>query len=66
MTDKEKIAILQKALVTITNYSTSEELQNSAEEEYGLPYKEVLEMAYDNIQGVAQVALNQVIQGNNE
>ncbi len=40
-------------------YQTPEQLRRSAERDYGLPYEEVLEMAYDNMQATAKRAIYQ-------
>lgn len=45
------------ALKIITNgYQTSTQLRKNAEKQYGLDFEEVIEMAYDNMQGVARQA----------
>ncbi len=40
------------------DYQTPEQLRRSAERDYGLPYEEVLEMAYDNMQATAKRAIH--------
>lgn len=49
------------ALRTIAKqYSTPETLRKRAEIQYGLSYGEILEMAYENIQGEAKVACHKI------
>lgn len=55
MNDKEKI--MYEALHAIRDAETSHQLK---QEEYGLPFEEALEMAYDNVKMVAGIALEQV------
>ena len=38
-------------------YQTPEQLRRNAEKQYGLPYEEVLEMSYDNMQAMARHAI---------
>ena len=45
------------ALRRITAYMSPDQLRRRAEKEYGLPYEEALEMAYENIQSEARVAI---------
>lgn len=45
------------ALKRITQYDSPERLRRTAEKQYGLDPAEVIEMAYDNIQGEARAAL---------
>lgn len=47
------------ALVRIANYQTSEKLRQNSENDYGLDYKDALEMAYENMQEDAKAALSQ-------
>jgi hypothetical protein len=44
----------------IAAYQTPERLRRSSEKEWGLPYDEALEMAYDNVLQEAKGALKQV------
>lgn len=63
MTDKQKQQFnrMLHALRKIARgYSTPGQLRRTAERDYGLPYCEVLEMAYDNIQQDAGNAVNGV------
>ena len=39
------------------DYQTPAELRRNAERQYGLPYEEVLEMAYENMQAEANHAI---------
>jgi hypothetical protein len=46
------------ALKTISrDYMSSDELRRKSEREYGLPFEEAMEMAYDNIQTLANAAI---------
>ena len=38
-------------------YASTDELKQDSEQDYGLPYEETLEMAYENIQQEAQAAI---------
>ena len=40
-----------------SDYQTSTQLRRNSERQYGLPFEEVIEMAYDNIQGIAKAAI---------
>ena len=51
-------AIYYNALRQIArDYMSSDELRRKAEKQYGLPFEEALEMAYDNIQADAAAAI---------
>lgn len=45
------------ALKRITKYMSPERLRARSEREYGLSFEEALEMAYDNIQGEAEIVV---------
>ena len=60
MTDKqkEKFNKLYDALKRISKvYETPNQLKRSCGNYYGLEYQEALEMAYENIQGEAKLAI---------
>jgi hypothetical protein len=46
-----------EALKRITQYQSLERMRRHAEKDWGLPFDEVLEMAYDNIQTEARNAI---------
>jgi hypothetical protein len=48
---------LYDALRNVTKYDTPRGLRRSAERHYGLPYEEVLEMAYENVLEEAKAAI---------
>lgn len=45
------------ALKRITEYATVEQLRRGAEKDYGLPFEEALEYAFENIKGEAEAAV---------
>lgn len=52
-------AVYFTALRTIAReYMTADELRRKASQEYGLPFEEALEMAYENMQAVAKAAIH--------
>ena len=58
MTDQEQFQQLYSAMQRITrDYMSPAELRRHAQHQYGLPYHEALEMAYENIQAEAKAAL---------
>ena len=48
------------ALKRIAAYQSPDRLRRSSEKDWGLPYAEALEMAYDNIQSDAKRAVHGV------
>lgn len=63
MTTEEKLQFnrMHATLHRIANdYSTSEELREESEEDFGLEFEEAIEMAYDNIQTDALFAIQGV------
>ena len=49
---------MRNALIAIAKgYDTPSKLRKNAERDYGLDYEDVLEMAYENIQQVALIAI---------
>lgn len=57
---EKQVAILRFALETIARYDSPERLRRASEKRYGLEYGEALEMAYENVQAEARVALRTV------
>lgn len=60
MNNKQAIKYNQMlgALKTIANsYQTTNQLRKSSKGKFGLDYEEALEMAYENIQNVAKMAI---------
>lgn len=56
-TQAKQFNTMLAALKVMTNgYQTTSQLRKNAEKQYGLDYEEVLEMAYENMQGVARQA----------
>ena len=54
----DRISRMYEALRRISkDYQSSEQLRRASEEEWGLPYEEALEMAYENIQNEARLAI---------
>jgi hypothetical protein len=51
---------LHAALKRIAAYQTPAQIRRSADRDYGLHYEEALEMAYDNIQHEAKLAIKGV------
>ena len=49
------------ALRRIAAFMSPEQLQKRGEKQFGLPYPEVLEAAYDNMQGEAKIALRRLV-----
>ena len=54
------IAKLYKALKTITQYETPDQLRRSSHKQWGLDYEEALGYAYENIQQTAKDAIKGV------
>ncbi len=57
MTDQEKLLKLHAALKRIASYQSTTSLHRNSQGEFGLPYEEALEMAYENIQHEAKAAI---------
>ena len=54
----DRISRMYEALRRISkDYQSSEQLRRASEEEWGLSYEEALEMAYENIQNEARMAI---------
>ena len=51
---------MRNALLRIKAYQSPGKLQRDSEKDWGLPYTEALEMAYENIQGEAASAVKGV------
>ncbi len=63
MTDLQKVQfnLMLKTLQKIAHeYLSPSELETYSEQEYGLPYEEALEMAYENIQHEARCAIDKL------
>lgn len=58
--ERETIERLVGALRRITAYDSPDKLRRSSEKQWGLPFEEAMEMAYDNIQQEARSALRGV------
>ena len=48
-------AALYTALKRITLYDSPERLRRASEKNWGVPFEEAIEMAYDNVQGEAKI-----------
>ena len=46
-----------EALKRITRYATVDQLRRGSEKDYGLPFEEALEYAYENIKNEAEAAI---------
>lgn len=54
----DRISRMYEALRRISrDYQSPDQLRRSAEKSWGLPYEEALEMAYENIQNEARMAI---------
>lgn len=53
-------AALYTALKRITLYDSPERLRRASEKNWGVPFEEAIEMAYDNVQGEAKIAIKGV------
>ena len=60
LTDAERVVILHAVLKRIASYQTPAQLQRGAQREYGLPYEEALEYAYENVLSEAKSAVKTV------
>lgn len=62
MTEKqrEQFNRMREALLRIKSYQSSERLLSKGEEDWGVSGTEALEMAYDNIQSEASIAVKRV------
>lgn len=56
MTEAQMRRCVDALRAIATNFTTAQ-LRRKAAQEYGLPYSEVLEMTYENIQQLARLAL---------
>jgi hypothetical protein len=54
---KQQFNIMLSTLHRIKAYDTTKYMRKNAEKYYGLDYEDVLEMAYENIQGEAKMGL---------
>jgi len=48
---------MRNALIEITKYQTPDKLRRDSEKDWGVDFEEAIEMAYENIQGIAKYAV---------
>lgn len=57
MAEIDREALYYDTLKRIASYDSPERLRKRSERDYGLPFEEALEMAYDNIREEARLAI---------
>jgi hypothetical protein len=58
--DKQNYNRMREALIRITKYQTPDKMRKDSEKDWGVSFDEAIEMAYENIQQEAKLAVKGV------